>query len=290
MRWHFSTLREVVGVGYLHSALSEANCEVGQYGMRQPDDGFYEDLASAYRLLFDDWDAAIERQRSVISQLLPSPGDAGAVLDCACGIGTQALGLARAGYAVDGTDISPAQIERARVEAASRDLTIDFRVDDMRELRTSPLGRFGAVLAFDNALPHLDSDDDILAALSAMRDRLRPGGRLLLSLRDYGPLMAHRPTGIPAAMFSNDGRRRMVHQVWDWLDERRYVVHLFITRQLPDLEWSTSHFVGRYRAITPQEVAAHAERIGFQQVEILPPARTGFYQPVVAAMRPYQSR
>jgi glycine/sarcosine N-methyltransferase len=253
--------------------------------MKLPDNTFYEDMASAYHLIFDDWDASIERQQAVLSRLLPSPDNVGAVLDCACGIGTQALGLARAGYAVEGTDISPAEIDRARIEAASRKLNIDFRVDDMRELRTSPLAGFGVVLAFDNALPHLDSDDDVLAALAAMRDRLRPGGKLLVSLRDYGPLMEQRPTMTPPAMFSDDGRRRMVHQVWEWLDQRRYVVHLFITRQLPSLKWSTDHFIGHYRAMTPQEVASHAERVGFQQIEILTPSTTGFYQPVVTATR-----
>lgn len=247
---------------------------------------FYDDMASAYHLIFDDWDAAIERQQAVISRLLPPPDDAGTVLDCACGIGTQAMGLAHVGYAVQGTDISRAEIERAKIEAAARNLNIDFRVDDMRELQTSPIGEFGVVVAFDNALPHLDSDLDILSALTAMRDRLRRGGSLLLSLRDYEPLIEQHPTMMPPAMFLDDGRRRIVHQVWDWLDERRYTVHLFITRQLPNLEWSTDHFLGHYRAITPEEVAALVAQVGFQEVEILPPSATGFYQPIVAAVRP----
>jgi glycine/sarcosine N-methyltransferase len=100
--------------------------------MGQPADTFYDDMAAAYHLIFDDWDAAIERQQAVLSRLLPPPADAGLVLDCACGIGTQALGLARAGYNVEGTDLSRAEIERAKGEAFSRGLDIAFRVDDMR--------------------------------------------------------------------------------------------------------------------------------------------------------------
>jgi 2-polyprenyl-3-methyl-5-hydroxy-6-metoxy-1,4-benzoquinol methylase len=254
--------------------------------MAQPADTFYEDMATAYHLIFDDWNAAIERQQAVLSRLLPPPAAAGAVLDCACGIGTQALGLARAGYAVEGTDLSNAEIERAKAEAAARHLDIAFRVDDMRQLRTSSLGAFGVVLAFDNALPHLDSDEDVQTALSAMRDRLCPGGRLFLSLRDYGPLMEQRPGMRPPAMFSDEGRRRIVHQVWDWQDERRYTVHIFITRQLLNDRWATSHFVGHLRAIAPWEVAAHAEQVGFRQVQVLSPEETGYYQPIVAAIRP----
>jgi SAM-dependent methyltransferase len=164
------------------------------------------------------------------------------VLDCACGIGTQALGLARAGYRVEATDLSSAAIERAKAEAAARKLDIAFRVDDVRELRTSVSGKFGVVIAFDNAIPHLDSNDEVCMALSAMRDRLRHGGKLLASLRDYGPLMEQRPDMMQPAMFWDEGRRRIVHQVWDWQDERRYLVHLYITRQVPSDEWVTSHF------------------------------------------------
>jgi SAM-dependent methyltransferase len=254
--------------------------------MIQVTDPFYDDMAAAYHLIFDDWNTAIERQQRVLSRLLPPPAAGGTVLDCACGIGTQALGLARAGYAVEGTDLSQAAIERAWTEAAARQLDISFRVDDMRQLGTCPLGGYGVVLAFDNALPHLDSDEDLLVALGAMRDRLRPRGTLLLSLRDYGPLMQERPTMTSPSLFWDGQRRRIVHQVWDWEDSRRYIVHLFITREVQAGRWATNHFQGRYRAVSPREIAGFAEQAGFQQVESLEPKETGYYQPIVAATRP----
>jgi ubiquinone/menaquinone biosynthesis C-methylase UbiE len=40
------------------------------------------------------------------------------VLDCACGIGTQAIGLAKRGYRVVRSDISRRDLERAEREAA----------------------------------------------------------------------------------------------------------------------------------------------------------------------------
>jgi len=254
--------------------------------LNQITDTFYDDMASAYHLIFADWDATIMQQGEVLSALLPVPELAGKVLDCACGIGTQALGLAGRGYQVEGSDLSAAEIERARQEAGKRGLHIPFRTDDMRLLHTSVAGAYGVVLACDNALPHLDSNDEVDLALAAMYRSLRPGGKLMLSLRDYGPLMAQRPGMMPAAMFMDDGRRRIVHQVWDWQDERRYIVHLYITRQMSDLAWTTSHFSGRYRAITPMEVAARASHAGYEQVQVLLPEATGYYQPIVAALRP----
>ena len=64
--------------------------------------GFYDELADAYHLVFEDWDAAMRRQGRLLAALLPPPAAAEPVLDCACGIGTQALGLAAPGYAVEG--------------------------------------------------------------------------------------------------------------------------------------------------------------------------------------------
>jgi hypothetical protein len=62
---------------------------------------FYDRLAPHYHLLYGDWDAAITRQGDALSDLLVAQGIApGApILDAACGIGTQSIGLARHGSA-----------------------------------------------------------------------------------------------------------------------------------------------------------------------------------------------
>jgi hypothetical protein len=56
----------------------------------------YDELAEYHHLIFADWNASIEWQASVLGPLLER--EAGVrhlrILDCACGIGTQALGLA----------------------------------------------------------------------------------------------------------------------------------------------------------------------------------------------------
>ena len=151
---------------------------------------FYDEMAEHYHLIFQDWEVAMRRQGDVIASLLPPPTQVGPILDCACGIGTQSLALATLGFQVDASDLSPSEAARAQREAAARGLPIRVWVDDMRMLEKAPAHHYGAVLCMDNALPHLDSDADIDMALRAMSERLRPGGLLILSLRDYGLLMA----------------------------------------------------------------------------------------------------
>jgi glycine/sarcosine N-methyltransferase len=251
-------------------------------------DSFYDELAESFHLLFDDWNAAIARQGEVIAKQLPGPATAKRVLDCACGIGTQALGLAMLGFVVEGSDLSPTSIDRARREATARGLKAEFRIDDMRSLSTAPINAYDAVIAMDNAVPHLESDAEIEAALAAMRSRLRSGGIALISLRHYGPLIASRSRSTPPSLYFDGKFRRFVHQVWDWQDDRRYVVHQFIT--VEKLEgWHTLHFVGHYRAVLPSEVAALAQRAGFDDVRVLAPDATGYYQPMIRAVAPLTS-
>jgi hypothetical protein len=89
----------------------------------------------------------------------------------------------------------------------------------------------------------------------------------------------------PPSLYLDGKFRRFVHQVWDWQDDRRYVVHLFITAEKLD-GWHTRHFVGHYRAVPPSEVAALAQRAGFAEVRVLAPDETGYYQPVIRAVAP----
>lgn len=75
---------------------------------------FYEDLSSVYHLIFENWDASIQQQGAALAKILPPPHLVDTILDCACGIGTQTFALANRGYKVEGVDLSPSAIERAK--------------------------------------------------------------------------------------------------------------------------------------------------------------------------------
>ena len=65
----------------------------------------YDELAAHYDQIFEDWEASIARQATILSGILDREcGDKRPVrvLDCACGIGTQSLGLAMKGFDITG--------------------------------------------------------------------------------------------------------------------------------------------------------------------------------------------
>src|SRR4051812_17762744 len=97
---------------------------------------FYDGLAGEYHLMYADWRQEVRRQSSLldgfIRQNMASP--AKQVLDCTCGIGTQAIALALAGYRVHATDLSAAAVERALREAGSFEVTLTGEAADLRKL------------------------------------------------------------------------------------------------------------------------------------------------------------
>ena len=210
----------------------------------------YDDLAAYYHLIFENWDASIERQAGVLGPLIEAAcgRNPARILDAACGIGTQAIGLAMRGHAVTGSDLSEAAVARARSEAAVRNLTIPFHSADLRDLSAVPSGPFDAVLIADNALAHLPSEDDVRQAAASAARQLDRGGILLATIRDYDVLARERPSVHGPAFYVDDGRRRIVHQVWDWTGPRHHTMHLYITRETA-AGWESLHFTSAFHAV-----------------------------------------
>jgi 2-polyprenyl-3-methyl-5-hydroxy-6-metoxy-1,4-benzoquinol methylase len=250
--------------------------------------GFYEGLAEEYHLLFANWAQTVERQGAALDALLrrcgaPPPRR---VLDCACGIGTQALGLAARGYVVHATDLSPAAVARAEREARALNVTLTTGVADMRTLDTQVAGTFPVVLAFDNAVPHLLTDEDLDSAAHAMASKVAPGGLLALSIRDYDTLVAEQPRFTSERVLDAPEGRRILFQLWDWsADGRTYTVHQFILRPEGG-GWQATEHTGVYRALQRVELERALTRAGLMDTRWYSPEETGFYQPILTARRP----
>lgn len=246
--------------------------------------GFYDDFAGDYHLLFEDWEASMMRQAAAIASILERESTAAGttVLDCACGIGTQSLGLAKLGFCITGADVSAGAVQRARSEAAARKLDIPFYVADMRNLDQVPAAGFHAVICMDNALPHLLSEADLTQAAGQIRAKLRIGGTFVASVRDYDQILPQRPVVQGPAFYSDEGKRRIVFQVWDWQDGRRYTFHMYITRET-SAGWANFHGASAYRAVLRDEITCTLESHGFTNIRWRFPTESGFYQPIVIA-------
>jgi SAM-dependent methyltransferase len=248
--------------------------------------GFYDGLAAEYDLLFADWDASVRRQGEILDRLIVAQVGAGPhrVLDCSCGIGTQAIGLALRGYQVRGTDISPAAVARAQREAARLSATLTTGVADLRALETVS-GTFDVVLSCDNAVPHLLTDDDLGLAAAGMYAKLRPDGLLVVSIRDYDQIIAEKPRAELPRVFDRPDGRQIAFQVWDWDTETpTYRLHLYIVREGAG-GWETHHEATVYRALQRDAWSGIVRAAGFREVAWHEPEASGYYQPILTARK-----
>ncbi len=99
------------------------------------------------------------------------------VLDLGTGPATHAMNLAKRGFDVVGSDISPSAIKKAKAAAKAAGLTIEFRVDD---ILTSKLEPDLVDVIMDRGVFHVLPPDKRSAYVDTVRRILRPKGWLLL--------------------------------------------------------------------------------------------------------------
>jgi len=172
---------------------------------------FYDNLASQYDKLFLDWDETINEQATILTKIFNANGfDYSAeILDCACGIGTQAIGLAKLGYNVTASDISNAEISEAKKRALKNDVMINFANADFRALSETFSKKFDIIIAMDNALPHMLTKNDLETAIKSIVNQLTSDGMFVASIRDYDTLFNTKPPYSPPYIHKTEKGQRI---------------------------------------------------------------------------------
>lgn len=245
---------------------------------------FYEEMTPRYHLLFHNWDEAVRRHGDVLNFLIESGLGAGPkrILDAACGIGTQAIGLALHGHTVVGSDVSAPSLRRAHKEAARLSVEITTHVADMRTLTTSVSEQFDAVVVADNSFAHFLTQDELEIAVREVASATRSDGMMLASIRDYGKQIKERPQ-ITSFRVIDGEYRRVVFQVWDWAStgDTYDLTQYLLLHNEGTIETTT--FKSRLRAITRNSLTAALRLAGFKRIQWIESEASGFYQPIVIA-------
>ena len=160
---------------------------------------FYDNLASQYYTLFLDWHATTQEQAVILDRIFVDNGfdKSSHVLDCACGIGTQAIGLAAIGYNVTASDISDGEIAEAKERAVKNNVRVRFEHADFCALSDTFTNQFDIVIAMDNALPHMLTSNDLASAIKSIVNQIKDGGLFVASSRDYDAMLMDKPPYSP---------------------------------------------------------------------------------------------
>jgi SAM-dependent methyltransferase len=130
----------------------------------------YGALGAAY----DAWCRSVTEDIAFYVDLAVASG--GPVLEIGVGSGRIAVPTALAGVEVVGVDVSDAMLQLAQAKARPHALALQLVRADMRRL--PDLGTFPLITVPFRAFLHLRDDEERLAVLTSLRERLRPGGTL----------------------------------------------------------------------------------------------------------------
>ena len=245
---------------------------------------FYDDMATSYDKLFLNWQAATREQAVILDRIFRAEGfdTSSRILDCACGIGTQAIGLASLGYSVTASDISDRELAQAGKRAEENRVKIRFAHGDFRALSDTFSEQFDIVIAMDNALPHMLSHSDLEAAVKSIVNQTEEGGIFVASIRDYDALLTEKPPYSPPYIHKTEDGQRVSFQTWNWEGE-----HYRLTQYIIDDQGAleVSKFVCEYRATRREELTKLLLEAGCRKVQWKFPEETDFYQPIVVARK-----
>lgn len=245
---------------------------------------FYDNMATQYDKLFQDWHATTREQAVILNRIFVDNGfgRTAQILDCACGIGTQAIGLAALGYHVTASDISDGELAEAADRAEKNGVKIRFEHADFCALSDTFSEQFDIVIAMDNALPHMLTGEALESAVRSITGQLKPGGIFVASIRDYDSLLAEKPPYSPPYIHKTEKGQRVSFQTWVW-SGNNYQLTQYIIDDEDNLQ--ISKFVCEYRATHREELTNLLRANGCRDVVWMFPDETGFYQPIVVARK-----
>jgi SAM-dependent methyltransferase len=227
---------------------------------------FYGEYAWAYDLL-----AArnVGRMCDRIEELLDARGvHVGArILDAGCGAGHFAAELARRGYGLCGLDLSAPMLAEARERVKNASITLPLVRGDILAL---PFGRqsFDAVLC-RGVLNDLLDDASRAAALTACAGALRPGGTLVLDVREWDASVRRKTREPVSEKTVSTPRGTLTFRSVTRLDHptRRLNISEKHTLKTPDGGERVSTYDFVMRCWTREELQSRLTAAGFDSVE-----------------------
>ncbi|HVF79663.1 MAG TPA: class I SAM-dependent methyltransferase [Solirubrobacteraceae bacterium] len=179
-------------------------------------DADYDTIAAVYDFLVPDALLTPEGSAAAFGDHVNPRHPPARVLDCACGTGTLAVGLALRGCDVVATDASNAMVARTAHLAAEHGVDLQPSICRWEDIPARAwTERFDVVFCVGNSLPHAAGRDARRAALIAMAQTLRPGGALVVTSRTWEQVRAAGSRlQVGEQLVVRDGRRGL--PVYSW--------------------------------------------------------------------------
>ncbi len=229
---------------------------IEKYGISKPYDKDYKKLKDTPEPsceTLEDTEQALAEERNLIVEL-------------GCGTGSFTMEMAKKGYDIMGTDISPEMLDIARLKAGEEGLDIMYLEQDMRELDLYCTA--GTILSVCDSINYLLEDEDVLETFRLVNNFLFPKG---LFIFDFNTLHKYRDVIGDATIAEN---REDCSFIWEnyYHDEEHineYDLTIFARCDSKDEIFRKSTETHYQRGYTLDEMLAFVEEAGLEFLEAI---------------------
>ncbi|OGO60304.1 MAG: hypothetical protein A2032_02650 [Chloroflexi bacterium RBG_19FT_COMBO_49_13] len=225
----------------------------------------YDSLSSDYDR-FVNWQNRLSIELPFIIKELQHI-NARSVLDAATGTGMHPIALAQLGYQASGADISPGMIEKARRNAISAGVQVQFELAGFGTLaQTFGSASFAALLCLGNSLPHLLSRPELDTALLDFAACLKPGGLLLVQNRNFDAVMMSHERWMEPQSYSDADSEWIFQRFYDFDPDGLLTFNLVTLKRIGHGDWSQKVVSSRLRPLLKDELISALSEAGFESL------------------------
>ena len=208
----------------------------------------------------------IERQISFLQSDTDRPLN---ILDTACGTGMHAIALARAGHRVSAADLFPEMITKGQQNANSTDVHVRFKTTGLGEMAGAfGQNQFDLLLCLGNSLPHLTSEQDLIASLQDFHSTLRPGGMLFIQNRNFDRVMQRQERWMEPQTFHADGNEWIFQRFYDFLPNGLIRFNIVTLQRKDDSGWQSAVNGTLLRPQISSELEHQLVQVGFKDIQV----------------------
>jgi len=232
----------------------------------------YDKLASIYDY-FVNWENRLAYELPFLEQELRKLGADPSqirVMDTACGTGHHAIALANLGFQVSGSDLFPEMISVADANARAAGMQVTFRTAGFGGISDTfrQPGEFDAVLCLGNSLPHVSSVADLDKALIDFKDLLRPGGLLLLQMRNFDLVMGEKKRWMEPQSVKDGSTEWLFLRFYDFEADGKIQFNILSLHRKANASWQTQLTSTHLLPIYSEKLKAELTSLGFRDIAL----------------------
>jgi len=226
----------------------------------------FEDICEDFDKLFDDIDKLYDLEAQSLNAILEKR-KIKTILDCACGTGIQTIGLARLGYKLFASDISPKMVLSTRKKALKENLDVRTKVSDFTNLKEWKDIKFDAVINCGNSIPLLPDIENVVRSLKSMISLLKKNGMIMISIHNYLKLKERGKIFLLRGNRSLNGDQETVFDTRNFGKDRVIVTNFFI-KKYGDRK-SLKTYIKSYMYLKPEILIKKLTQLGIRNIEVL---------------------